>query len=83
MYPRYRNRLTRPTASRSVIHRSTPALVTNRLLRAINCKLASCSGNDSTGTVTVKEKPSELDKVYGRLKTKWTDETVYYAHAGI
>ena len=26
----------------------------------------------------LKEQPSELDKVYGRLKTKETDETVYY-----
>ena len=26
----------------------------------------------------LKKKPSELDKVYGRLKTKETDETVYY-----
>ena len=25
----------------------------------------------------LKEKPSELDKVYGRLKTKETEETVY------
>ena len=26
----------------------------------------------------LKEQPSELDKVYGKLKTKETDETVYY-----
>ena len=26
----------------------------------------------------LKEQPSELDKVYGRPKTKETDETVYY-----
>ena len=26
----------------------------------------------------LKEQPSELDKEYGRLKTKETDETVYY-----
>ena len=38
MYPRtglYRSRLT-PTASRSIVHRSTPDLATSRLVRAIS-----------------------------------------------